>query len=155
MVANTIPWQHVHLDSHCTHIRLAAYPPYIHRHCDHTILILGNITTNKLLLTHQTEVKPMGLWTQEHLTSFSLAHLMKSVRNFMTEALASLWSREHAAIAQHRRGLAIWLCRKDAGDRWMNLAVKGHMIYGVQHQIISDWMLFHGTVSAIPAISQR
>ena len=61
---------------------------------------------------------------QEHEdmpTSFSLAHLMKSDRNFMTEALASLWSSEQAAMAQHSRGLHMADCKKDSGDLCTNL----------------------------------
>lgn len=51
-------------------------------------------------------------------------HLIISVRNFITEALASLWSSEQAAMAQHMMGLAMALCRKGTGDLWMNLEVR-------------------------------
>ena len=39
----------------------------------------------------------------------------------MTEALASLWSSEQAAMAQHSNGLHMADCRKDSGALCTNL----------------------------------
>ena len=58
------------------------------------------------------------------LTSFTLAVLMSSDRNLVTEALASRWSRLQAAMAQHSTGFITGHCSSATGVRWVNLATE-------------------------------
>ena len=92
--------------------------------------IVTDVICTKQYFNNNSNSKFVG-WRTIH-TSFSLPALQSSVRNLVTELLASLWSRLHAAMAQHRSAFITGHCKKATGALCVNLRVKDKLISKVQ-----------------------